>query len=471
MSDIFTLTTDEPETAEIETAERATPAAASTTWAPGQTASSFATPPKAAKQKGVRKTKAEELPYKPLPEPKAKKPLTPRQQAKADKALAIKKGEAKVAAMRINGVDGEVDIPKKPFITFFSGKRAKPDEISETLTDLASMLENGDSERKSVNELAKQYADYDIGQAYERVVMLLDEGVTLSDAMADQEDNFPPVVRELIAAAKLSKDLHRNLRQAALIIKEAGDIRAKIRGVLFKPGFMCFFLLAFTFAAIQWLLPITASMFTGIGADAPPTTVIIMGIGAWLKWVILGAIALALLASVVWKLFLKRNERMAILMDTFALKAPLVGDITRMSAGARFCDVLAACLGVQMSELESLETAGRACGNKALAAWVQEHSERQRYGVVNFADVSKTDLLPWNFRNRLEVMTSLTKRIEILEELAVTFHVKSQERLNRFAERIGPITETIVVGVIVAVVLLVVSPVLTFIPTLIQTIG
>jgi type II secretory pathway component PulF len=470
MSDIFTLTTDEPEVDTTTAESAASPVAA---WNPGAaggfTAPGAEAPPKRGKGRG--KSTAAELPYKPLPEPKVKKALTAKEQAKADKDQLIKERESDAAAMRINGVDGDVEIPKKPWLTFFSGKRAKSDEISETLTDLASMLENGDSERKSVDELAKQYADYDIGQAYERVVMLLDRGVTLSNAMADQEDNFPPVVRELIAAAKLSKDLHRNLRQAALIIKEAGDIKAKVRGVLFKPGFMCFFLLAFTFAAIQWLLPMTASMFTGIGAKAPTTTVIIMGIGAWLKWVILAVIALAFIASVVWKLFLKSNERMAIAMDTFALKAPLVGDISRMSAGARFCDVLAACLGVGMSELESLETAGRACGNKALAAWVSEHSQRQRYGVVNFSDVSKTELLPWNFRNRLEVMTSLTKRIEILQELALTFHQKSQERLNRFAERIGPITETVVVAVIVVVVLLVVSPVLAFIPTLIQTIG
>jgi type II secretory pathway component PulF len=141
----------------------------------------------------------------------------------------------------------------------------------------------------------------------------------------------------------------------------------------------------------------------------------------------------------------------------------------RMAVAARFCDVLAACLAVGMSEIEALETAGRACGNRALAQWVNEHVARQRVGMVAFSDVAKTEMLPWNFRNRIETTSSLTRRIEILRELAETFHHKSQQRLNRFAERVGPITEGVVVVAVLVVVLLIISPILSFIPTMLDT--
>lgn len=482
MSNLFTLT-DEPNT-EVDDAktppdESLTPA----TWQPGQsqglfTSPSKAVPPRTEKKvaaKRVRKGKAVtndfDQSYVPLPVPKEKKALSKGAQRKADKAQLIKEREADAAAIRINGTDGDVEIPKKPWLTIFSGKRARPDEVAETLTDLASMLENGDSEHRSVNALAVQYSDYDIGQAYERVVMLLARGVTLSAAMADQEDAFPPVVRELIGAAKMPKDMHRNLRQASIIIVEADNIKSQVKSALFKPGFMLVFLMLFTIAAVQLLLPMTTKMFTGIGAEVPPMTGVILTIGGWLKWVLGGVLVLVALATLVWNLFLKRRESLSIKMDALALKAPLMGDIMRMSVAARFCDVLAACLAVGMSELESLETAGRACGNKALTAWVQDHVGRQRVGIVSFGDVAKTELMPWNFRNRIETTSSLVRRIEILQELAGTFHSKAQERLNRFAERVGPITEGVVIIVVIVVVLLVVSPILTFIPTMIATVG
>lgn len=430
-------------------------------------------PKSAAKPKGKKRGKGEEeLPYVPLPEPKAEKKLSPAAQKKAEKERLAKEKEADIAAMRILGTDDEdVEIPKKPWLTLFSGKRARPEEVAETLSDLASMLENGESEHSSVSALAEQYSDYDIGQAYERVVMLLDRGVTLGAAMADQTDAFPAVVRELIGAANMPKDMHRNLRQASVIIVEADNIKGQVKSAMFKPGFMLVFLMIFTVAAVQFLLPMTAQMFSGIGAEAPPMTQIIMAIGGVLQWVVIGVIVVAALTWVYWLLFGKNNEKFTAKLDDKILKMPLFGDIMRMAVAARFCDVLSACLSVGMSELEALETAGRACGNKALEQWVADHVGRQRYGIVAFGDVAKTEMLPWNFRNRIETTSSITRRIEILRELAATFHEKSQERLNRFAERVGPITEGVVVITVVGVVILIVSPILTFIPTLIATVG
>lgn len=464
MSDTFILDTDLDDISALEEA-------VVTDQGPQEPPASKKRPAKGTKKSAKGdKGAAPVAPVKLLSEPKPPKKLSKHQQAKVDKAQRIKEQTADAAAMRINGVDGDVEVPKKPWITVFSGKRARPDEVAETLTDLASMLENGQSEHKSVEALAVQYANYDIGQAYERVVMLLDRGVTLGAAMADQEDEFPPVVRELIAAAKMPRDTHRNLRQAAIIIMEADNIRSQIKSALFKPGMMLFFLIVFALASVQWLLPMTAGMFTGIGATMPPMTKTIMTVGEWLKWVLLGLMVLVIMWKFFWAVYGKNNERIAIINDTLALKVALIGDIMRMAVAARFCDVLAACLAVGMSEIEALETAGRACGNRALAGWVSEHVGRQRVGLVAFSDVAKTEMLPWNFRNRIETTSSLTRRIDILRELAESFHFKAQQRLERFAERVGPITEGAVVVAVIFVVMLIISPILTFIPTMLETI-
>ncbi|MET0886647.1 MAG: type II secretion system F family protein [Mycetocola sp.] len=498
MSDIFTLETEPDGIEDTRPAATSVPvpgaAAPRQSWQPSAEAEPLSatakTSPKESKpakkakaakpskkgKKGAAVASANDAildtPVKPLPVPKPPKKLSKSQQAKADKAQLIKEREADAAAMRINGVDdASIEIPKKPWITFFSGKRARPDEVAETLTDLASALENGQSEHKSVNDLAVQYANYDIGQAYERVVMLLDRGVTLANALADQEDSFPPVVRELIAAGKQPRDMHRNLRQAAISVTEADNIKSEIKSALFKPGFLLFFLVAFTLAAIQFLLPMTTGMFTDIGAEIPAMTQMVLVFGDFLKWILLAILVGVMVWKAFWTLFGKNNEKLAALSDKFALKAPLVGDITRMSVAARFCDVLAACLNVGMSELEALETAGRASGNRALKTWVDEHVARQRVGMVTFSGVAQTEMLPWNFRNRMETTTSLTRRIEILRELAETFHHKAQQRLTRFAERVGPLTEGAVVVAVIFVVLLIISPILTFIPTMLETIG
>ncbi|ROR76112.1 Type II secretory pathway, component PulF [Plantibacter flavus] len=487
MTDTFTLNTESdetPATPSTTTTDEQFPSSPKV-WRPGGPTASLpgrsdgATGPKATtklgrgkqSKKNAPKSSEADRPVKLLPEPKAPKPLSKSAQKKVDRARLIKEREADAAAVRINGSDEDVEIPKKPWLVIFNGKRARPDEVAETLTDMASMLENGQSERRVVEALAQQYGNYDIGEAYGRVVMLLDRGVTLGKAMADQTDAFPPVVRELLAAAKMPKDMHRNLRQAAIIVMEADNIKTQIRSALFKPGMLAFLALAFTFGAVQWLLPMTIVSFTSIGMETPQLTVTVMAIGEYLKWAIVALIVIVVLWQMFWILIGKSNERVATFIDHLSLKAPMIGEITKMSVAARFCDVLAACLAVGMSEIEALEIAGRACGNRSMRAWVEDHVGRQRLGLVTFSDVSKTEMLPWNFRNRIETTTSLTRRVEILRELAETFHFKAQSRLTRFAERVGPISEGIVIVVIICVVMLIVSPIISFVPTMLEEVG
>lgn len=422
----------------------------------------------ARKPKAARSSKKNELGYTPLPEKKTTA-LTPRQQRAFDRAEEAKEKAADIAAQRINGAEFGQETTKKPWLTIVSGKKAKPDMIAETLTDLASTLESGEPEYTSVRAVADQYEKFDIGEGFDRVARLMSKGrgVTLTAALADQEDNFPPVVRELIGAANTASDLHRNLRQAAVIIVEADNIKAQIRSALFEPALMASIMAAFTIFAVEFGLPIVQQNFAGFGGEVPVITLIAMAVGGFVKWILIGAIVLLLITAAAWPIVMKKSDRARRAVDRLAMRVKYLGDIQRMAVAARLCDVLAAGLKVGLSELSALETAARACGNRAVQHWIEEHLERQRYGVVDFADFADTDLVPWNLRMRLGNTNSIPRRIEIFQELAVTFHHKANERLERFAERIAPISKLVTFTGIGVVLMIIISPLLTLIPTMI----
>lgn len=352
---------------------------------------------------------------------------------------------------------------KKPLFTVV-GKKSRPDDIAETLEDLAAMLEAGESEDRALRTLAKHYSKFNVGKAYERSADLIARGETIKAALSAQTDTFPRVVRELIGAASTPRDLHRNLRRSAQLIVESSDVRAQIKAALFKPMFMFGIVIVFVIVAAQWLLPMVSNVFSSIGSKTPPATTIMIAIGGDVKWVFVVAIGIIALWMVYWYGFGRKIEAVRIWRDRMSIQIPLIGPINQMQAAARFSDVVSVCLGSGIPEVEALEIGARACGNEALQAHVNDHIGNQKLGNAVFSDVADTPLLPWNFKNRIEVSPSPRERIKVMADLAEIFHKKARRRLNTFADRVGPITEMMVLSIAAVVILAIAIPVTSFAP-------
>lgn len=374
---------------------------------------------------------------------------------------------AKAALLNPEGILVE----KRPLFTVV-GKKSRADDIGETLEDLASMLESGESEGHALTALATHYAKTNVGMAYGRAAdKMRERGDTIIEALIAETDVFPRVARELISAASTPRDLHANLRHAALIIVEGSDIKAKIRSALFKPMMTLVIVILFVLGAAEFLLPGVATMFTSIGAEVPPMTLTMISFGHALKWIMLGVAVIILAWVVFWMVAGRKNKKLRILRDKIALQAPMIGPITQMAAAARFTEVLAACLASGMTELDALEVAGRACGNEAVDEHVKQHIIKQRVGQAVFADVTDTKLFPWNLKNRIDVAPSPRQRISVMKDLAQVFHKKSHRRLEAFVDQIGPITEIFVLSAAAVVILMVAIPVTTFAPALVKMSG
>ncbi len=395
---------------------------------------------------------------------------------KAKKTFTIGKGKSKKKdASSLIGTNDDTKLKldtgeKQPKITIV-GKKSRPDDIAETLEDLASMLEAGESEDRALRTLAHHYAKFNVGKAYQRSADLIARGETIKAALSAQTDTFPRVVRELIGAASTPRDLHRNLRRSAELIVESSDIRAQIKAALFKPMFMFGIVIAFVIVAAQWLLPTVADVFTSIGSKTPKATQIMISVGGQLKWAFVVLAVVILLWFVYWYGFGRKIEAVRIWKDRMAIRAPLIGPINQMQAAARFSDVVSVCLGSGIPEVEALEIGARACGNEALQAHVNDHIGAQKLGNAVFADVADTPLLPWNFKNRIEVSPSPRERVKVMSELAKVFHKKARRRLNTFADRVGPITEMMVLGIAAVVILAVAIPVASFAPQMMGMVG
>jgi type IV pilus assembly protein PilC len=117
---------------------------------------------------------------------------------------------------------------------------------------------------------------------------------------------------------------------------------------------------------ILWkVIPTFQSMFEGLGADLPLPTRVVITLS---KWTVRGApfLAIAIVAFVFLfrRYYATYNGRRVV--DRAILGAPILGDVMRKIAVARFCRTLSTLISSGVPILDGLEITARTSGNAVI---------------------------------------------------------------------------------------------------------
>jgi type IV pilus assembly protein PilC len=147
-------------------------------------------------------------------------------------------------------------------------------------------------------------------------------------------------------------------------------------------------------AAILWkVIPTFAQLFAGLGAQLPlPTRVVIAasdGLVAY-GWVLV--ILLGLGGYGIKRYYDTEGGRRVI--DTLLLKAPILGNILRKVAVARFCRTLSTLLASGVPILDGLDITARTAGNAVIEAAIQTTRSSIERGETISAPLRETNVFP-----------------------------------------------------------------------------
>jgi type IV pilus assembly protein PilC len=166
----------------------------------------------------------------------------------------------------------------------------------------------------------------------------------------------------MIAAGEAGGILDTILKRLATYIEKSVKLKGEVKSAMIYPVAVIV-IATLVVGAILWkVIPTFAQLFAGLGAQLPlPTRVVIAasdGIVAygWMLIVALGAIGYA-----VKSYYATDNGRRMI--DWIMLKMPILGDILRKVAVARFCRTLSTLLASGVPILDGLDITARTSGN------------------------------------------------------------------------------------------------------------
>ncbi len=256
------------------------------------------------------------------------------------------------------GFNRELSLP-----TFGSG--VKPQEVVIFTRQLATMINAGLPLVQALMVLERQAEAPVFSRIIERVRRDVEGGTTFATALSQHPHVFDSLYTNMISAGEMGGILDLILERLAVYMEKAGKLRKKIHGAMIYPASILIIAGGVTSVLLIYVIPVFAEMFASFGKALPlPTQVAItLSNVAATGFPYFLTIALGTIFG-VRRLY--RTEQGHLAIDKFLLKLPVLGDLLRKAAVARFTRTLGTLLSSGIPILEALTVTGKAAGNKVI---------------------------------------------------------------------------------------------------------
>ena len=257
---------------------------------------------------------------------------------------------------------------------------------------LSVLVASGTPLVQALAALERQTKDLAWRELIAMVRVRVEEGSTLSEAMAEHPHAFDAVARSLISAGESGGGFDVMLDRLAVLCRKQLHVRSAVIGALIYPALLICVAAGVLSLMLLFVLPRFAGLFEALDVELPPMTRVLMACSEFLQaywW----SIPLAGVAAAVGGRWWVKTEGGRRSVDTVMLRLPMVGGIVRSFAVARIARVLGVLLAGKVPLLEALGLARQTVSNYKYIELVSKAEEAVTRGSNVSTVFAATDLV------------------------------------------------------------------------------
>src|SRR5262245_9262595 len=193
----------------------------------------------------------------------------------------------------------------------------------------------------------------------------VESGAALADAMKKHPKTFDALYSNMIAAGEAGGILDTILKRLATYIEKNVKLKGEVKSAMIYPVAVIV-IATLVVGAILWkVIPTFASLFAGLGAQLTlPTRIVMAASDIVVAWGWLMVIGVGAAGWMVKRYYDTDGGRRTI--DKLMLRTPILGNILRKVAVARFCRTLSTLLASGVPILDGLDITARTSGNAVI---------------------------------------------------------------------------------------------------------
>ncbi len=234
-------------------------------------------------------------------------------------------------------------------------------------------------------------------KAFQRIIEAVrddvEKGTTLQAALSKHPKAFNDLYVNMVGAGESGGILDIILQRLSIYIEKAVKLTSKVKGAMTYPVAVITIAMAVVAIIMVKVIPIFSSMYDSLGSKLPfATQVCIMISNALINYSWLIVICIVLLTIGLRQFYKTPVGRLQI--DTLMLRVPIIGDILRKVAVARFCRTLGTLISSGVPILEGMDITAKTAGNMVVQNAILKSRDAVEQGRNISTPLAETKVFP-----------------------------------------------------------------------------
>jgi type IV pilus assembly protein PilC len=305
--------------------------------------------------------------------------------SKSELASMLRRESINVSKLSEKGK--EFNIP-----TFGTGVEAK--ELAVFTRQFSVMIDAGLPLVQCLEILAGQQENKTFQKILTGVRGSVEGGATLSTSMKQYEKVFDPLYYNMVEAGETGGILDTILQRLASYIEKNVKLKRAVKSAMIYPVSVLGIAAAVITLLLWKVVPIFVTLFNGLDVDLPLPTRIVIALSNFVGSIYgLMIFVFAIGAGIATK-FWYGTPQGRMMIDGLLLKVPVVGEVLRKIAVARFTRTLGTLISSGVPILEGLDITARTSGNAVVEKAISETRKAVEAGRSLVDPLKETDVFP-----------------------------------------------------------------------------
>ena len=329
-----------------------------------------------------------------------------------------------------------------------SGPSGRDVEIVTAITrQMGTLLGAGIAMTDTLNAIIDQSQSRRIETIFRSIKERITRGASLADALADYPMLFTNLYVNMVRAGEATGQVDIVLRRLADFMQNQRALQRKVVSALTYPMLMVAIGLLVVSILIAYVVPKITSMLQDTGQVMPAPTQFLIFISDLFKnyWIAL-PVSIFVLSIAFNKIYKTNRGQLAI--DRFWLRIPVIGELLRKQAVARFTRTLSTLLSSGVAAVQSLQITQAVVGNRVIADATGHIRER----ILEGTDISTPLRASGAFPSVVSYMVAVGEQSGQLEQMLDRIADAFDEEIEVVTERVTTLLEPLMIVVLAVVV-------------------
>jgi len=312
----------------------------------------------------------------------------------------------------------------------FGSRRISGRDILAMTSQLSTALRAGLPLVNGLEIIRDQQHKPVMKQMLEELVVSVNAGRSLSEAMSDHSDLFSPLYISMVRVGETGGILEQTMGQLASLLTRDEKVKTSMKNASAYPIFVLSLGFVSAVIVITWILPRVLETIGGDTSLMPLPTRMLMAMGTFIKyygWLV----GIIILVGGTYLVRWCRNEgRLA--WDRFRLSIPVLGSVLRTIAVGRFARTLGSLTKGGVTILEALGVVRDTLGNEVLGRDIDTVAEEVKTGSSLATPLGASGNFPPLLVQIVSVGEQTGKLDELLLNAADTFDDAADSAIMKF---------------------------------------